>query len=1023
MHLTDLFIRRPVLASVISLLLLLLGLQAMASLSIRQFPKFESTTISITVDYPGASPELMRGFITTPIQQSVASAEGIDTISSRSIQGHSEIRLKLRLDADPDRAVTDVMTRVNEVKFTLPREAFDPVVTRESSNSIALAYLNFGAERMTPAQVADYLIRVVRPALQAVPGVARAHVFANNQFSMRLWLKPDRMAALGVTPGDVRDALTRNNFQSAAGDIKGNYVRASIEAGTDAISVEQFRDLVVASRPAEDGARALIRLRDVADVDLGAENAETSTFADGKPTVFMSIDTTPGANPLTVMKQVHAVLDTLRPSFPQGMTGAINYDASDYIRQSIIEVAKTVAEASLIVILVVYLFLGNVRSTLIPVITIPISLIGVLFLLQALGYSINLLTMLAMVLAIGLVVDDAIVVVENVSRHIEEGMTPLAAALQGAREIALPVIGMTLTLGAVYAPMGFLTGMTGTLFKEFAFTLAAAVILSGIIALTLSPMMCGRILRSHENDRFARWLDRHFSALCTRYARLLSGALAMRRTGIGIAALLALACPMLYVTTQSELAPEEDQGILFLLLQAPEWVNTDFIDAYVPGLIQRMESAPEYDRSFLITGNGGAQGMGGMVVKPWDQRERSTKTLMPIMQAKFNELAGLEVQVFPFPALPSESDGPPVQFVITTLQDYQSLARVADAMTDAALKSGKFIFAASSLRYDKPEVQLAIDRDKANEMGVSMEDIGQSLATLLGGNYVNLFDVEGRSYRVIPQVARTDRLEPDLIGRYHVRSASGMLVPLSTFVTARRAVQPNAVTTFQQLNSATIQGMAFPGQTQGDALKFLEKTFREIAPPGFAFDYVGESRQYKQEGGKLVYIFGFALIVIFLVLAAQFESFRDPVVILAAVPLTMFGALLPLNLGLSSINLYTQIGMLTLVGLIAKHGILMVDFANKLQASRNLDKRAAIIEAATIRLRPILMTTAAMVLGVVPLLVAGGPGGAARFALGLVISCGMLIGTLFTLFIVPVVYTYMAADHRSGPDKRPVAQG
>lgn len=1015
MTFTDIFIRRPVLSLVVSLLILLLGAQALTNLTVRQFPYLENSQIRIHTVYPGASPEVVRAFITTKIQQAVAGTEGVDTITSTSRQGFSEVLLQLHLDADPDRALTDAMSKVNKIRSELPREAFDTTVTRENSEGSASLYASFSSDTLTPSQVTDYLVRVVQPALQTIDGVATAEILGAQTFAMRVWLKPDRMAALGVTATDVRQALQNNNFTAAPGELKGHYVKATVDAQTDLTSVEDFSKLTVASRNG-----ALVRLSDVADLDLGPESSDSTSYATGHKTVYIGVSTVPSANVLTVIPKVRDALEKLKNDAPEGLHISVDYDATEYISASIHEVAMTVLEATIIVVLVVYLFLGNLRSTLIPIVTIPLSLIGVLFMLQVLGYSINLLTLLALVLAIGMVVDDAIVVVENVSRHIEEGMPPHEAALLGAREIALPVIGMTITLAAVYAPIGFISGLTGILFREFAFTLAASVIISGIIALTLSPMMASRILRPHTQDRFAQWLDRHFASLDRWYESRLTQALRARKTMLTLGALVLAGCVMFYDATRKELAPEEDQGFLFMMWRAPEAATLDYMDAYVEKFHGIFKATPEYEGSFLINGTGGAQGFGGFLMKPWDQRERGPREILPEIQGKLSELAGIQTSVFNVPALPTPGDGMPVEFVVQTLADHSKIAPVMEQLQAEANKSGLFIFTDVSLSFDKPQADVKIDREKATQMGVSMADIGSTLATLLGGNYVNLFDLEGRSYRVIPQVPRSYRLNDELLGSYYVRAASGELVPLSTFVTVTHSVQPNALTAFQQLNSATISGVPFPGRTTGEALEFLEQTADRILPEGFTYDYKGQSRQLKQEGSTLANTFVFALLVIFLVLAAQYESFRDPLIILVSVPMSLCGALFVFNVGSIwptqpggfSINIYTQIGLLTLAGLISKHGILMVSFANELQARENLDKSRAIIKAASIRLRPILMTTAAMVAGVMPLLLASGAGAVSRFSMGLVIASGMSIGTLFTLFLVPVVYSLLAGDHR-----------
>ena len=1008
MSFTDIFIRRPVLASVVSSLILLVGLASAFNLPVRQFPELTNTKITITTAYPGANADLIRGFITTPMLQAVASAEGIDTLTSRSNQNVSTIELNLRLDANADRAVSDVLSKIQQVKAVLPREAQDPVVVRQTGDPIALMYMSFDSQVMTASQITDYLIRVVQPRLQTIEGVANAQVFGAQTFAMRVWLNPDKMAALAITPLDVRDALARNNFVTAAGQVKGDFVQTTINAETSLSDPAAFSKLVVATR-----GDALIRLDEIATVELGPESMEMSTAFDGRKAVFVGLFANPAANPLTVIAKVREAFPDIQRQLPPGMDGTIAYDATKFIEASIREVATTLVEAALIVIVVIFLFLGNLRSTLIPIVTIPLSLIGVMFALLALGYSINLLTLLALVLAIGLVVDDAIVVVENIHRHIEEGARPLDAALVGAREIAVPVISMTITLAAVYAPIGFVSGLTGILFREFAFTLAGAVIVSGIIALTLSPMMASRLLKPQQHaGRFGRMLDRIFDSLRRRYNRRLSRTLDRRPVTLLLLTAVMAATGILYLTTQKELAPEEDQGIIFSMVEVPPSANLNYLEQATSQLGKVFEAVPEKDHIFTINGfPDRTKSFSGFLLKPWDERERSQKAVLGSLQGPVAGVANAQVFAFGPPSLPGSIGGPPVQFVITTPADYTQLAQVMDKMLTDARKSGLFIFAVGDLKFETPQIELKIDHDKANRLGITMQDLGGSLATLLGGNYVNRFNLYGRAYQVIPQVPRDFRLTSDWLQRYHVRTSSGALVPLASVVSIEQSVQPNALTTFQQLNSATIQGVPFPGRTVGEALDFMKAKAAEHLPFGFTYDFQGESRQYVQEGSTLVLTFVFALIIIYLVLAAQYESFRDPFIILIALPTAMFGALLPMNLGLASVNIYTQVGLVTLIGLISKHGILMVDYANHLQENEGLSRRDAIHKAAGIRLRPILMTTAAMVVGMIPLLTAHGAGAASRFAIGLVIAAGMTIGTLFTLFVTPVVYTYVARDH------------
>ncbi|KAB2943201.1 MAG: multidrug efflux RND transporter permease subunit [Hyphomicrobium sp.] len=1010
MSFTDIFIRRPVLSSVVSLLILLVGLSAAFNLQVRQYPELSNTTITITTTYPGANADVIKGFITVPIQQAVASAEGIDTLTSSSRQNVSTVTLNLRLNADPDRAVTDVLSKVNQVRSVLPPEAMDPVVVKQTGESTALMYLSFNSDVLTSSQITDYLTRVVQPKLQTVDGVANAQILGGQTFAMRIWLNPEKMASLGITPLQVRTALAANNFTTAAGQIKGDFVETTINAETSLASADAFGHLVVAAR-----GDALVRLRDIADIALGAESVDSTSSFNGLKAVFIGIYSTPTANPLTVIADVRKTFPSIVAELPPGMTADIAYDSTKFIDASIAEVEKTLIEAALIVVVVIFLFLGSLRSTLIPIVTIPLSLIGVMFALLALGYSINLLTLLALVLAIGLVVDDAIVVVENIHRHIEEGMSSFDAALAGAREIAVPVISMTITLAAVYAPIGFVSGLTGALFREFAFTLAGAVIVSGIIALTLSPMMCSKLLSSQlSSGRFVKFLDRAFERLKHRYQHRLNRTLNYRPVTLLVLVGVIGATVLMYVTAQQELAPEEDQGILFNMVKTPPAANIDYLEQVTDHLYQVFKTVPEKEHVFAINGMGGDvhQAFSGILFTPWEERHRTQAQILQDIQPKVNSVAGGQIISFGPPSLPGSTGGPPIQFVITTTADYEQLAQVLQKVQQEAFSSGLFIFADSDLKFDTPQVEVKIDHAKANSLGITMQDIGASLATLLGGNYVNRFNLYGRSYQVIPQVPRDFRLQPDWIKRYEIKTTSGSMVPLSTVVDVRESVQPNALTSFQQLNSATLQGVPFPGRTVGEVIDFLKAKSTEVFPETFSYDFQGESRQYVQEGSRLVVTFIFALIVIYLVLAAQYESFRDPLIILIALPTSIFGALLPLTFGLATVNIYTQIGLVTLIGLISKHGILMVDYANHLQANKGMGRRQAIEEAAAIRLRPILMTTAAMVIAMVPLIFASGAGAASRFAIGVVIASGMTVGTIFTLFVTPAVYTYIAREHR-----------
>jgi multidrug efflux pump len=1014
MNFTDIFIKRPVLATVISLLILLFGLNSIMNMQVRQFPRMDNTVITVTTAYPGADANLIAGFITTPIEAAIASAEGIDYMSSSSTQGVSTITVNVKLNFDPQVAFTDIMSKVQQTLNLLPPEAQQPVIVKSSDTSTPLLYISLDSEDMTPEQITDYATRVVQPKIQTVDGVAKADILGAKTYSMRIFLNPVKLAAMNVAPSDLFQVLSSNNFLTAAGNSKGEYVAINVRANTNLNNEEEFKNLIVRTN-----GSSIIRLKDVAEVKLGSENYDSSVRFDGKKAVFLGMTPTPTANPLNVIQDVRDKFPEIQKQFPPSLVGTIVYDATDFIRASIEEVIMTIAEAAVIVIIVIFLFLGSIRSVLIPVVTIPLSLIGVCTLMMFLGYSINLLTLLAFVLAIGLVVDDAIVVVENIHRHIEEGKSPFDAAIIGAREIATPVIAMTITLAAVYAPIGFMQGLTGALFKEFAFTLACAVIISGIIALTLSPMMCSKVLTAELNSsKFVTYLDNFFNNLKKRYQDLLHRLLDTRVIFLIFAAVVLLMLPYLYTHTSKETAPEEDQGFFFVVGTAPQYATLNYIEAYTDHFAEIYRSFPEMAHFFTI--NQSAP-MSGMVLKPWGDRKSQFGMKEPL-QKKLDQIPGLKTFAVIPPPLPGGGGGTPIQFVIKTTNDFQSLLDVSNQVVEKARKSGLFIFLDNTLRFNQPEILLNINRSKAADLGLDMKSIGSSLASSLSGGYVNFFDLKGRSYKVTPQLDRRYRLTTEQLGQVYLRTQSGSMVPLSTVVEPVANTQPNALSHFQQLNSATIQGVMRPGVTLGQGLDYLKEQANSVLPKGFEFDYGGQSRQFIQEGSSLIFAFFMAIIVIFLVLSAQYESFRDPLIILISVPMSICGALIPLNLGLASINIYTQVGLITLIGLISKHGILIVDFANHLQREKNLDRRAAVEESAGIRLRPILMTTSAMVFGVIPLLIASGAGAESRFDIGLVISSGLLIGTCFTLLVVPAMYTYLAADHRDHSDeKKPIS--
>ncbi|MCC8982643.1 efflux RND transporter permease subunit [Bradyrhizobium acaciae] len=1006
MAFTELFIKRPVLSVVLSLLILLIGLRAATVLPIRQYPKLSNTIVNITTSYPGASADMIQGFITAPLEQAVASAEGVDYITSSSVLGTSTIQVYVKLNFDPNEALTEVLSKVNSIKYLIPKESNDPVVTKATGQATAVMYIAFSSEELTASAISDYLSRVVQPVMSTVDGVAAADILGGQSFAMRLWLDTAKMAGRGVSPADVSAAIAANNFQAAAGQTKGYFTISDVTANTDLRSVDDFKRMIV---KANDGG--FVRIEDIATVELAAQTTDASAVMNGEHAVVIGVQAGPQGNPLNIVRGVRALFPEMERNLPPSLKMKVAYDSTKFIQSSIDEVEKTLIEAIVIVVVVIFLFLASLRSVIIPVVTIPLSLVGVCSLMLALGFSFNLLTLLAMVLAIGLVVDDAIVVVENVHRHLEQGAPPLQAATRGAREIVVPVVSMTITLAAVYAPIGFLGGLTGALFREFAFTLAGAVIVSGVIALTLSPMMCSVFLKSVEQGRFARFTNSVFAAMTRWYGRKLDRLLDYRPITWLFALTMLGLVGFFYAHTSKELAPEEDQGIVFALTKAPKYANIDYLDFYGAKLEKVLQKFSETDLSFVLNGSGGLQsGMAGMLLKPWDERKRSSIVLRSLVQAELSKIEGINAFAFSLPALPGGSDGLPVQMVINSTLGFQSVYEQMSKLKDAARKSGLFMVSDSDLEFNQPVVRIKVDRSKANDLGITMKNIGDALATLLGGNYINRFNLQGRSYQVIPQVPREKRMAPEAIGNYYVKTATGSMLPLSTVVSVETATDPNALTHYNQLNCATFQAVPMPGVTIGQAVDFLEGEAKKL-PAGFSHDFLAEARQYVREGDQLAITFAFALIVIFLVLAAQFESLRDPLIIMISVPMAIVGALIPLFFGWATMNIYTQVGLLTLVGLISKHGILMVAFANELQLKERLDRRAAIEMAARVRLRPILMTTAAMVTGVVPLLAATGAGAASRFSIGLVLVAGMSVGTLFTLFVLPAVYVAIASDH------------
>ncbi len=1013
---TDLFVKRPVLAIVVNLVVLIAGLQAIRSLSVRQYPRSDIAVIRVSTAYIGASADLVRGFITTPLERVIASADGIDYVESSSAQALSTITVHLKLNYDTSAALTQIQAKVAQVRNDLPPEAEAPVIELETAdNQFAAMYLGFSSDELDQNQITDYLTRVVQPKLSAISGVQRADILGDRTFAMRIWLKPERMAAVGLSPSDLRQALARNNYLSALGKTKGSMVSVNLVANTDLRTPEDFRQLVV-----KEDKGVVVRLGEVADVVLGAENYEQDVRFDGQTATFMGVWVLPTANSLDVIGRVREAMPEIQAQLPAGMKAGIPYDSTLYIQDAIDEVLKTLTETLLIVVLVIFLFLGSLRSVLIPVVAIPISLVGAVFLMLLAGFTVNLLTLLAIVLAVGLVVDDAIVMVENVERHIQAGKAPFEAAIHGARELVGPIIAMTITLAAVYTPVGIQGGLTGALFREFAFTLAGAVIVSGVVALTLSPMMGAKLLRSGEAERgFAGWVNRRFESLRQAYTRTLSGTLHYRPVVLTLWAIVVFLMVPFYLLSQRQLAPAEDQGVVFGVVQASANSTLDQTKLFASKVYDVYHSFPETGNVFQITSATG--GFGGMVTKPWSERKKTTEQLLLESAGKLAEIPGVRVIPMTPAPLPGAGDFP-VDFVVASTAEPQQLMDIANQLVGKAFASGLFIFADADLKFDQPQAEVVFDRDKIRSQGVDLSQVGQDLATIVGGDYINRFSIQGRSYKVIPQVKRSERLTPDQLAQIHVTGSDGKLVPLSTFATIRTTTQPRELKRFQQLNAVRIQGVIPPHISLDQALSFLEDEARALLPRGFTIDYAGESRQLRSEGSKFLGTFLLSAILIYLVLAAQFESFRDPFIILAgSVPLAITGALLFSFLDFTTLNIYSQVGLITLVGLVAKNGILIVEFANHLQETGR-DKLQAIVEAAGTRLRPILMTTAATVVGHLPLVFATGPGAGARNSIGIMLVSGMIIGTVFTLFVVPSIYVLVARTRAVATSEEPGAE-
>ena len=1005
---TDIFIRHPVLAIVVNLALVLTGWRALSTLPVQQYPKIESSSVVITTVYYGASAETVRGFLTTPIEKAVSAISGVDYIESSSRAGVSTVTVRLKLDHNSTAALAEVTARLQQVRSELPAEAEPPMAEiQRTDRPYASFYLSFTSSERSVPEITDWLSRTLQPQLATLDGVQRvSNSEGGRPIAMRVWIDPDRLAALNLSPGDVQSALRRNNYLAAVGQTRGDQVQVDILANTDLRTVEEFNDLVVAER-----GGALVRLRDVARVELGAEEATLVAKYNRQEGVYLGVWPAPGANEIEVASRLRAEMARIAPTLPPDIQMRLVWDGTTFMRDALSEITKTLGETMLIVAIVVFLFMGSVRTALVPLVAMPVSLTGAAIVMYAFGFSLNLLTILAIVLSVGLVVDDAIVVVENVERHVRAGRTRLEAAIIGARELVGPIIAMTITLAAVYTPIGFQGGLTGSLFLEFAITLAAAVVLSGIVAVTLSPVMSSRFVHEHGHEgRLTRLVNRAFDVVRDRYARLLDGAQEMRWAVVAAAVLIMLAAWPLYHWSRRELAPVEDQSHISLFMQAAPDASLAATNRASLQVVDAITAFPEAQFMWSLTANWGA--FGGLVAKNWKERDRSTEQMYGAVYGAVSQVPGLRVFPRLDPPLPTPGQYD-VEIVLQSDVPPEQMLETVGAVLQAGWTSGKFLYVDTDLKIDLPEARVIIDREKVADLGLDLASVGQELGTMLGGAYVNRFNFFDRSYKVIPQLGDADRATIGPLLDLKIRTPGGQLVPVSTFTRIETAVAPRVLNRFQQRNAVHIFGGVNPGVTKEEGLRVLEQAVAAANTPGVILDYSGESRQIRHEGAALTTTLLFAVILIYLVLAAQFQSFRDPVIVLfGSVPLAISGALIFSFLDLTTINIYSQVGLITLVGLIAKNGILIVQFANTLQ-EQGLSKLAAVREAALTRLRPVLMTSAATVLGHFPLVLVSGPGSEARNSIGTVLVTGMTIGTVFTLFVVPVFYGLIAAEHRA----------
>jgi len=1024
---TSLFIRRPILAISLSLAILMFGIKSLVSMPITEYPPTVNTTVVITTHYFGASPKTVTAFVTAPMEKAIGQAPGINYMTAISEEGLSIVTVYMQMGQNPNAALTQVQTKVNSVLNQLPKGVMLPIVQEISGSGADLMYLNFSGKNYTQQQVTDYLTRVVQPAIESVKGIGLTSILPpgtgpnGNTFSMRVWLNPHEMAVLGVTPAEIDDALKKNDYVAAVGRARGKYFAVNLTADTSMHKPSSFDHLIVAYK-----GGTPIYLDQVAKVELGAQTYNSSVLLNGTPSVSIGVMAAPGSNSLDVAKGVVATMKKLKPAMPVGMKGFVLYNGASFISSSIDEVLLDIAIALGIVIVVIYGFLGSFRALAIPAIAIPIALLGTGTIMMALGFTINILTLLAMVLAIGLVVDDSIIMVENVHRHIEGGLSPIDAAILSARELTSPILVMATTIVAVFAPLGLLGGLIGSLFSEFAFTIVGTVILSLVVALTLAPMLSSRFLKHGEPGRAAQAIDRVFNRLRDAYSRALRASFRVWPAIVVAAALLAIGLLPLFNISKSELAPPADQGIVYVNGIGPPTATLQYMNAYDKYLTSAVfDKIPSKENSFVVNGIG-VGGMlldnemvAGLVLKP-KRGSTTTQQVRTEVQKLSANVPGMKLSAFGLPPLPGAAVGLPVQFVITGTGGYHALDQAAAKIIAAAHKSGLFSFVDKDLKFNNEQVTIHINRKLAASMGFSMAEIGTNLGALLGGNYVNYYSMNGLSYRVTPQVPPKLRANPDFLRDYDLRSSSGAMVPISTFVSLQHAPAPDFLPQFQQLNSVTIQGNPAPGVSLGQALSFLKTTAKTTLPSTDQIHYGGVSRQFEQQGNAFIVTFAFALLIVFLVLSAQFESFRDALVVLTAVPMTLVGAVVPIALGLSTINIYSEVGMIMLMGLVSKQGILIVQFARVIQMEEGLSKAEAVIKASELRLRPILMTVAAMIAGALPLVFASGGGAEARFSMGLVIICGLAFGSLVSLFAVPAFYQWFGATlRRATPQRNP----